>query len=217
MRIGTWNLAGRWTPSHHRFLMDLDCDVLLLTEVSERLETPGLHLHLGGAPMAPRRRWAGIVSRLPLEPRPDPHPTSAMARIGDWTFCSSVLPWRGSGGAYPWEGTDHATRTLFTINALRSVLEADRLVWGGDWNHSFTGPELAGSKAGRSHLELALAQFDLVVSTAGLTHRIDGLRTIDHVATPLTSPVSSATRMVAAEGEQRLSDHDAYVIEVDLL
>src|SRR4051812_27579468 len=41
MRIGTWNLAGRWTPEHERFLLAADCDVWLLTEVNERVRLDG--------------------------------------------------------------------------------------------------------------------------------------------------------------------------------
>ncbi|WP_267128537.1 MULTISPECIES: hypothetical protein [unclassified Nocardioides] len=37
MRIGTWNLAGRWDARHLALLEAMDCDVLLLTEVSERV------------------------------------------------------------------------------------------------------------------------------------------------------------------------------------
>lgn len=33
MRIGTWNLAGRWSLAHQSFLEDAECDVWLLTEV----------------------------------------------------------------------------------------------------------------------------------------------------------------------------------------
>lgn len=38
MRIGTWNLAGRWDARHRTLLETMDCDALLLTEVSERLK-----------------------------------------------------------------------------------------------------------------------------------------------------------------------------------
>ena len=52
MKIGTWNLAGRWTDTHRVFLAALDCDLLLLTEVSERLVLPGYFLHPTQASMA---------------------------------------------------------------------------------------------------------------------------------------------------------------------
>ena len=40
MRIGTWNLAGRWSSGHRGFLEEMRCDVLLLTEVSTRRVAP---------------------------------------------------------------------------------------------------------------------------------------------------------------------------------
>jgi hypothetical protein len=41
MRIGTWNLAGRWSEIHQLMLHDLECDVWLLTEVPWECELPG--------------------------------------------------------------------------------------------------------------------------------------------------------------------------------
>jgi acetyl/propionyl-CoA carboxylase alpha subunit len=77
VRIGTWNLAGRWSEHHQALLLEADCDVWLLTEVNERTVLPGYALHLSAARMAPRRRWAGVASRLLMASCPDPHPASA--------------------------------------------------------------------------------------------------------------------------------------------
>lgn len=41
MRIGTWNLEGRWTPDHAAVMADLKCDVWLLTENQRNTELPG--------------------------------------------------------------------------------------------------------------------------------------------------------------------------------
>ena len=60
-RIGTWNLAGRWSDSHERLLLDLDCDVLLLTEVRRTVELATYERRLTEADMAPGRAWAGVV------------------------------------------------------------------------------------------------------------------------------------------------------------
>jgi hypothetical protein len=102
MRLGTWNLAGRCTSAHRELLSALDCDVLLLTEVDERLVLPGFFGHLTVGVVTAGRSWSGIFSRGDLVGLDDPHPASAMARVGDVTFCSSVLPWRASGNALPW-------------------------------------------------------------------------------------------------------------------
>jgi len=41
LRIGTWNLAGRWKDAHKSLLLRQDCDAWLLTEVGESLELDG--------------------------------------------------------------------------------------------------------------------------------------------------------------------------------
>jgi hypothetical protein len=214
VRIGTWNLAGRWGDEHRSFLVDLDCDVLLLTEVSERVDVPGHTLHVTKTEMALRRRWAGVLVRGDdLMPLPDPHPASAMATSRGWTFCSSILPWKGAGNVAPWVGTRHADWTAGAVETLLASLPTTGLVWGGDWNHAMTGREYAGSKAGRAHICQAVTQLRLRVPTSELAHRIAGLVSIDHVAVPVELDVVGAYR-IDASGPPRLSDHDAYVVEL---
>ena len=215
-RIGTWNLAGRWTGAHHAFLAHLNCDVLLLTEVSERLELLGYQLHRSVQLMAARRRWAAVLSRAELTPLADPHLASAMAIVGGTTYCSSILPWRSCGDRLPWVGARHVDKTEHAVKELVSNLPPRDLVWGGDWNHAMDGLEYAGSKGGRQHIRHALDDLDLIVPTAPLAHRIDGLLTIDHVAVGRSANVVGATRFVAEAQGKRLSDHEAYVVEIDL-
>ena len=209
-RIGTWNLEGRWSPAHALLLAALDCDVLLLTEVRRDVDLPPYHGSLGHADMANGRAWAAVFSRTVLEPLPDPHPASALARVDGRTYCSSVLPWKGAWSVAPWSGHDHASKTEVTIDALRPHL-APGVVWGGDFNHAMTGTECTGSKAGRGHIEGLLRSLRLRVPTTHLAHRTPGLLSIDHIAVPDDSVVSSASR-VDATG---LSDHDAYVVTLD--
>lgn len=56
VRIGTWNLQGRWDDRHLELLTSLRCDVLLLTDVSDRVAIPGMRGHVAAAEMARRRR-----------------------------------------------------------------------------------------------------------------------------------------------------------------
>ena len=117
----------------------------------------------------------------------------------------------------PGPGLDHLTRTTATLAALKPFLRSqDRLVWGGDWNHALHGPERAGSEAGRAALQLLVDELDLTVATAALSHRIPGLFSIDHIATPTSHPADTALRVQAAQGERRLSDHDLYRIDLKL-
>lgn len=216
MRIGTWNIAGRWSDAHARLIEEADCDVWLLTEVSERVALPTHELHLSTAIMAPKRRWAAVASRLPMTPEPDPHPASARAHIGSTTFVSSILPWKGCDSGPPWVGDRHVDKTQNAVNDLVAELTSIKsLVWGGDWNHALTGKEYAGTMGGRRAVLTAVDELGLMVSTTDLAHPIDGLLSIDHIATP-RGVDATASRLVAAHDGKRLSDHDAYVVEVDL-
>ncbi|WP_197026016.1 endonuclease/exonuclease/phosphatase family protein [Nocardioides sp. URHA0020] len=211
MRLGTWNLAGRWSNDHREFLESLQCDVLLLTEVSDRVELPGMTGHVTNAQMARRRHWAGICSTHPLTPLADPHGASAMAEVLGQRFCSSILPWKGCGSGGPWAGANTAERT---IKAVDAIAKAAPTVWGGDWNHALQGCEHAGSKTGRDHLLKALAGLGLSAATTDAPHQIEGLLSIDHIAVP-TRWSAGVEHHSARFDEGRLSDHDAYVVETD--
>ena len=208
-RIGTWNLAGRWSEAHEQFLVGLDCDVLLLTEVRRDVQLPRYHRHLTGADMAKRRAWAGVYSRDPIEPAPDPHPATAHASTGGVAYASTILPWRGAWSEPPWGDGNHASKTRVAVSALRDHL-TPRTVWGGDFNHALSGKEWAGSKRGRAYIADLIDHLGLQVPTAPLGHRIDGLLSIDHIAVPRDAEVGEACRHDAG----KLSDHAAYVIRL---
>ena len=135
--------------AHAELIASLDADVLLLTEVSERLELPDYSIHRTSGPMAPRRTWAAVATRAPLAAQAEPHFATALARCHGWTFASSILPWSGGGTQMYGEGRT-VDKTIRTLDALLVALPRERLIWGGDWNHAFSGSELAGSKAGRT-------------------------------------------------------------------
>jgi hypothetical protein len=210
VRVGTWNMAGRWGPDHNRFLHEANCDVWLLTEVSERVELDGAHRHLSVGLVTAKRRWAGILSRRPLSPLPDPHVASAAAAIDGTTYCSSILPWRSSPGEPTWPGANHAQKTAHAVEQLVRALKGTDLVWGGDWNHSLQGIEGAGSKGGRQHVLQAVETFGLVVPTATLPHRLDKFRSIDHLAVGPHRVIAPVVQIDATG----LSDHDAYVVDL---
>lgn len=214
MRVGTWNLAGRWSDHHRSLMVDADCDVWLLTEVHAGTGLPGYAVHRTQAHCAPGRHWAAIASRLPMASSPDPHPASAQAQVGGTTYVSSVLPWRSARTGPVWTGDGHAAKTQHAVDDLLLRIGASqRLVWGGDWNHALSGRETAGSKAGRTAILGAVAALGLDVPTADLPHALGGLLSIDHVAVP-AGTASGARRVVAEAAGRRLSDHDAYVVEV---
>jgi hypothetical protein len=210
-------MAGWLKQGSQDFLMKADCDVWLLTEVNESVELPGYAMHRGQERMAARRHWAAVFSRTSLTPQPDPHVASAAAVIGGITYCSSILPWRSSGGDPTWPGAEpprnlHSGRTRHAVEVLLRRLPRQDLVWGGDWNHALSGDEWAGTKGGRAHVLAAVEELGLKVSTADLPHRLEGLLSIDHIGVPTSWTVRAAERLDAVG----LSDHDCYVVDVEV-
>lgn len=212
MRIGTWNLAGRWDPRHERLLRRQNCDVWLLTEVHQHVELNGYSAHTTAGWMRPHVAWASVLCRGPMRVLLDPHPATAAAEAHGVTFCSSILPWRSCGGAPPWSGENHAHRTEAAVRQLMAALPPGPIIWGGDWNHALSGREFAGSVAGRNSILEALHARELTVTTRDLPHAIDGLLSIDHIALP-RSLAAVAQRIPAVMDGARLSDHDVYVAE----
>ncbi|WP_435769903.1 endonuclease/exonuclease/phosphatase family protein [Nocardioides sp. SYSU DS0651] len=211
MRIGTWNLQGRWDDRHRRLVDQMECDIWLLTEVSDRVRLSGRHLHVTELEMTPKRRWAGIATHLPLTALPDPHGASAMAEVDGLRVCASILPWRSCGTREPWTGSTTAQKTTAATSAIEA---ATPTIWGGDWNHAVSGREWSGSIAGRHSILATVERLRLQVPTANAPHQIDGLLSIDHVAVPASWPVSSVERHRAFVDDARISDHDAYVVVV---
>lgn len=212
MRIGTWNLQGRWDDRHLTRIVEMDCDVLLLTEVSERVEVPTYQLHSGSLTMAPRRRWAAVATRGPSSPMADPHGASAMVELAGLRICSSILPWRSCGTRPPWIGSTTAEKTESSVVDIRASMPT---VWGGDWNHALSGREWSGSVKGRSAILKALDELELQVPTANLPHQIPELLSIDHIAIPISWTVRAVEHHRAFDGDLRISDHDAYVVDVE--
>jgi hypothetical protein len=215
VRIGTWNLAGRWSDDHRDLLLTQRCDVWLLTEVSQRLDLSGFALHTTQMLMAPGRHWAAVLSAGSLDPCPDPHGASAAARVEGELFISSVLPWRSAGRPEFWGVGNHAAQMAATLDELeRSFCEQRPFVWGGDWNQSPVGKEYAGSVAGRRDLQSRLDRQRLATPTAKLPHQLDGVESIDHIAVPDDAIVVGAFRVDASMDGRRLSDHDMYVVDL---
>jgi hypothetical protein len=131
VRIGTWNLAGRWSDDHRGLLLAADCDVWLLTEVNERTSLPRYAMHLSDAPTAARRRWATVASRLPMASSPDPHRASAAAQIGATTYVSSVLHWNHASTGREYAGSkagrDAITGALDELGLVVAEYDGKRL------------------------------------------------------------------------------------------
>jgi endonuclease/exonuclease/phosphatase family metal-dependent hydrolase len=89
-------------------------------------------------------------------------------------------------------------------------------VWGGDWNHAFEGKEAAGSLGGRQEIRAGLTTLGAELLTASQPHRLERLFTIDHIAVPSGRLLWHESRRVSMQsGGRHLSDHDAYVADVE--
>ena len=217
MRIGTWNLNGRWSDEHAKFLDRQDCNVWLLTEVRTDVHLQGYQQVVTMAAMTQDRHWSAILSRAGLEGRDDPHPTTAAAVVDGTTYWSSVLPWRTCGDQPPWDGSTHADKVAAVLRTLARARPSGRLVWGGDWNQSLVGRDYAGSTEGRQHVLASIDCLSLHVPTAGLRHKLPDHASIDHIALPQDYLATRVEHLPAKHIEASLSDHDAYVIEIDQL
>jgi len=212
VRIGTWNLEGRWSEEHQQLMRSGNCDVWLLTESPSALALEGFQQHRTTALMAPDKYWAAILSTMPLTPMADPHPATAAAWIGSLQVLSSVLPWRSCGS--DWPGDSLADKQETAIESLRPVLTSSTTVWGGDWNQAFEGPEYVGTAYGRVTITSLLEEARLALTTGQLESASPGHASIDHIAVPADWRVTSANAISARASLRRLSDHDAYVVEV---
>ena len=216
MRIGTWNMQGKSDSRQLQFMAREECDVWLLTEVAETFAmAPGTSIFSDA--MSPGRAWAAVWARDGLDGMPSIHQAAALAKVGELRVCSCVLPWRAARATWPDEGRDLASITATAIGRLQHGLAEDTgpVVWGGDWNCALEGTDHVGTPAGRTALIALMSTLDLTAPTSGLGHREPGMCSIDHIAVPNRWQVGSASRRVAESDDRRLSDHDAYVIDLD--
>lgn len=213
MRIGTWNLEGRWSTDHARVLADLDCDLWLLTEVRPRVVLEGYDQHLTAALMDDVRHWAGILARLPIERLADPHPTSAAGLVGGGLVCASLLPWPLIEHPELWAATDHPGRMAETLGALRGAFAGARparAIWGGHWNQPLLGNIVGYSRSAQEGIVAAVEALGLQVPTAGLPARNGRQASIDHIACPQEWDVRECGHVAIAD---QLSDHDLYWVD----
>ena len=218
MRIGTWNLDGKNSADHQQFLEREACDVWLLTEVPSCFSLDGGQL-FRSAPMTEAKSWAAVWSRGDAAPSPSPHPAAATAVVDGVLYCSCVLPWRSARASWPPEDAgDLAAMTVAALGRMGKALLAapGSVVWGGDWNHALDGREYVGSIAGRKAILDLRDGLHLQVPTASLPHAMPGLLSIDHIAVPVDWQVTDPRRVVATASSKRLSDHDAYIVDVEL-
>lgn len=163
------------------------------------------------------KAYAAVWSNRPLLTMPVPHEGSAAALSGDVLLCSSVLPWYACRSVWPDKGPDIPTITVMTLDRIRPHLESHaQVVWGGDFNNTLIGPHGPGTKRGRKAIQRLTDDLALQVVTADLQHTLPGRFSIDHIAVPTHWSVDDCFAVVAEHEGMRLSDHDAYVVDVTM-
>lgn len=209
MRIGTWNLAGRWSTDHARVIEDADCDIWLLTDVPARVSAGGYHQHLSRGRRGPSAHWSGILTRLAAEPVAHTSPTATALSIADIVLVSSVLPWPEPHEDEPWEGSSHAERYVTALRETGSLLKGHIPIWGGTWNQPLMGNIIGYSKQAQAALEAFLADHGLQVPTRDLLGR-QRQYTTDHVAVPISWTVVASGKV---EVDPSLSPYDLFCVE----
>jgi hypothetical protein len=215
VRIATWNMAADEVGSGRAFLASLCCDVLLLTEVPQDLQLARYRLRFSEGVMACGQVFAAVATPDDPEECVRPHLASVASELGGMTFMASVLPWRSAQETDGFAGDSQGERTRGAVEAIALWWSSGTVVWGGDWNHELSGPISAGSKIGQEAILGLVRERGLQVPTSVLGSE-HGSASVNHIAVPDSWKVMSVERHVASSGGKRLSDHDAYVVQVEI-
>jgi len=215
MRIGTWNLEGRWSAAHAAFMEQAGCDVWLLSIVQDAFALEGGETARSEA-MGDDVSWSAVWSAAGIEALEPTHPAVARGRVGELLVCSSVLPWRNAAPYSDDEGDSVAALTRAAIAGVRDALtDGGDVIWGGGWNHGLHERENVGTLMGRRGILALVEELELQTPTGKLPNAIAGIFSTDHVAVPAGWEIEDARRLIATSGGRRLTDNDAYVVETE--
>jgi len=197
------------------FLASLCCEVLLLTEVPRDLQLARYRLSFSEGVMACGQVFAAVATPDDPQECVRPHLASVASGRGGVTFMASVLPWRSAQETDGFAGDSQGERTRVAVEAIALGWPSGTVVWGGDWNHELLGPISAGSKIGQEAILRLVRDREMQAPTSVLGSE-HGAGSVNHIAVPDSWTVMSVERHVASSGGKRLSDHDAYVIQVEV-
>lgn len=215
MRVGTWNLEGRWSAGHATFMQRCSCDIWLLSIVRDDFA-----LQAGETARSEPRgddvSWSAVWSAAGLEAIEPTHPAVTCARVDELLACSSVLPWRNAAPFSDDDGDSVASITRAAIAGVRDALAGGHdVIWGGGWNHGLHERENVGTLMGRREILALIGALGLQTPTARLPNSIAGMFSTDHIAVPERWEVENASRVIAQIGGRRLTDSDVYVVECE--
>lgn len=239
-RAATWNLDGYGRgaaarlPRQLETLSALHADVLVLSEVRDTMQLPGMTFWWsdpGVPPYGPHDRAVGIASswsgeRLKVKDSRLSVCVSfnAPAPLGRVIVYGTVIPYRFDGvrqrEASAWERHRKAVNHVVADIALLRANQASRdayLVLAGDFNTSLDGSSWYGDSEARSLLVSGLRQVGLQC------HTLEDIRTtrgahraiVDHIWTSANlCPAASLHIWCDRNEPARLSDHNGVALDL---
>jgi hypothetical protein len=239
MRIATWNIERRargpaCDEDYDRAIRDLVADVVVITE-------PGPHFtrRHPEAVLSPRGRpgtgddesWVAILGSglQPLHMDKMPYGRLAVAAALGQQFAiyGSVLPWnaaRSQARDIYGEQPRHF-KEVFDVAIQEQVQDVERLqkefgnacvFWAGDFNHPLVGPLRGFSAHARARIDEALETLAMTALNRTSAHAKSGAFAIDLICGPSSLDYGTPEDQYPVAGGKPLSDHRAYVIDVDL-
>lgn len=223
LRVGTWNLEHCPTPWSGKgtqvavWQQALSADIWLLTEVHRDWASPAGEVCVSaprGGGTADTKRWAGIQTRLRLEPidaavpedRAAAEESLCLARVylpagavvPSVLVACSVLPWGGAGKWWPglpekYLNDQQAFVLSHHIDRIDAVWDREEpIVWGGDFNQ-----ELQDLTGDRKAVGYRLAGTGAGIERLGKAFQLFGLRPLT-VGSEGRDPLAPAIDHLAA-------------------
>jgi hypothetical protein len=241
MRIATWNIERRQQKTTHdarhaAAISELEADVIVVTEPGADFaskcgsEVFSVNERPGGRG---KESWVAIVGTglAPIRGEEIPYQhlaTAASVEISGRRFAvyGSVLPWNAARSQAPdVYGTEERTfeqvfdrairQQVGDIESLQRVFGRDNVFWAGDFNHPLVGPLSGFSGHARAGILDALADVGMVAANRGSEHAKLGAFAIDLICGPEGLDYGLAVSSMPMHDGHALSDHRAYVVEVN--
>lgn len=241
MRIATWNIERRQQSSandaHYvATILALNADVMIVTEPGSDFAS-SCDSEVYSASKRPGGRgnesWVAIVGKdlrsIGGEKIPYMHlAAAASAKVEDRriAFYGSVLPWNAARSQAPdVYGTEERTfaqvfdralqQQVEDIESLQSDFGQDNVFWAGDFNHPLVGSLRGFSRHARAGILDALAGLGMVAANQDSEHAKPGACAIDLICGPARLDYGPPESSRPTHDGRPLSDHPAYVVEVN--
>jgi endonuclease/exonuclease/phosphatase family metal-dependent hydrolase len=241
MRIATWNIERRRRSStdgapYEETISDLNADVVVVTEPGSNFI--GRHgAQVTAAPDRPgdhgNEAWVTIVGNAlePISGLEIPYErlaTAASIEMPDRNVAvyGSVLPWNAAQSQAP-DVYGPEARTFVDVfdRALREQVDdvkyllhqygRGNVFWMGDFNHPLVGSLRGFSRHASDAIRSALDDLGMTATNQDADHAKPGIHAIDLICGPFDLHYGAVSSFLPTHNGRALSDHRAYVIEVE--